>query len=229
MDDMEESNETTVELFPRLPQSSSAFPIKLPNFWQSNPSGWFYSIEAQFALRNITDDTTRYHYVLASLGNDTSAAIEGLLDNPPRSNLYAALKTELLKVYGLTEKQKKRQLLSLAGLGDRKPTELLRHMKSLHKTHPKDILFMALFVQQLPASVRSILAAQDFDDINQLAEAADEVIIEQETATVSIVGKQQHETAQKDRNMCYYHKRWGAKAFKCQGNCSWSGNELASH
>jgi len=32
--------------------------LKLPDFWHSNPTGWFRSIEAQFALRNVTADGT---------------------------------------------------------------------------------------------------------------------------------------------------------------------------
>jgi len=83
--------------------------LKLPKFWTSNPVGWwFQTIEAQFALHNIMSDATRYNYVLSVLGNDPSTAIEGFLDNPPNENLYDNLKTELIKVYGLTDKQKKR-------------------------------------------------------------------------------------------------------------------------
>lgn len=34
--------------------------IKLPEFWQHNPDSWFPHIEAQFYLRGITSDDTRY-------------------------------------------------------------------------------------------------------------------------------------------------------------------------
>jgi len=100
---MDDSSTATIELRPSQIQHPTGNAIfRLPDFWQSNPSGWFHSVEAQFALRAITDDTTMYNYVLSSLGNDSSAAIEGLLDNPPSTNKYNILKQELLKIYGLT-------------------------------------------------------------------------------------------------------------------------------
>jgi len=124
----------------------------------------------------------------------------------------------------------------MAGLGDQKPTELLRYMKSLHKTDSKDVLFMALFVQQLPSSTRSILAAQDFDDVNQLAQAADEVLLEQSSTPISPLFKPLHrqsmttkDTDTQKPGLCYYHKQWGPKAHKCQLPCNWTGNEKASH
>ena len=41
--------------------------VKLPDFWQHNPRPWFQHIEAQFQLRGITQDTTKYFHVVAAL------------------------------------------------------------------------------------------------------------------------------------------------------------------
>jgi hypothetical protein len=72
-----------------------------------------------------------------------------------------------------------RQLLHLEGLGDRRPTELLRYMRTLHQADKGDILFMALFLQQMPPSLRTILAATEYDDIDDMARAADAILAEQ--------------------------------------------------
>jgi len=181
------------------------------------------------------------NYLLSALGNEASAAVEGLLDNPPADNKYNTLKAELIKVYGLTDKQKKRMLISLSGLGDRKPTELLRFMKSLHCTTKNGPLFMALFMQQLPPAARTILVSQDFDDIDDLATAADEVMLEQMTINAVhtniqqkalSVRQNQASQAQQDglpSTLCWYHRKYAEKATRCRQPRLWQGNASASH
>lgn len=44
-----------------------AVSLKLPTFLASRPDAWFQQTEAQFAMRNITDSTTKYFYLLTSL------------------------------------------------------------------------------------------------------------------------------------------------------------------
>ena len=34
--------------------------LKLTTFWVTSPSAWFAQAEAQFALRNISQDDTKY-------------------------------------------------------------------------------------------------------------------------------------------------------------------------
>lgn len=212
----------------------AAVSLKLPTFWQTNPAGWFYTVEAQFHVRNITADDTKFYYVVAALESDAATAITSLLRNPPADNKFQAIKTALLKVYEPSDRQKKHLLLTLSGLGDRKPSELLRYMQTLHETDKGDLLFMALFMQQLPPPVRAILSARDFDDVAKLAEAADEVLREHsDLPTATVRAMPRPKLPAKDRpqepGLCYYHRRFGASAKKCTSPCTWSGNERASH
>ncbi len=224
----------------------NAVTLKLPEFWQANPTGWFRTVEAQFTLRGITVDETKFHYVVASLGSSTSAELEGFLNNPPAADKYTAMKKELLKIYELSPQAKKRLLMNLPDLGDRKPTELLRYMKTLHQAAKDDVLFMVIFMSKLPASVRPILAAMDCDDIDVLAARADEVVAEQTSqatqpsATLMPIARQGASSKSasfpttstskaKSDGMCKYHKRWGKDAHRCLKPCTWSGNAPASH
>ena len=43
-----------------------AVSLKLPTFWTSQPEVWFAQAEAQFNLRCITSDDTKYFYVVAA-------------------------------------------------------------------------------------------------------------------------------------------------------------------
>ncbi len=221
----------------------NAVTLKLPEFWQANPTGWFRTVESQFVLRGITVDNTKFHYVVASLGSSTSAELEGFLANPPDNNKYDAIKAELLKIYQLSQPSKKRLLMNLPDLGDRKPSELLRYMKTLHQADKDDVLFMVIFVSKLPAKVRPILAALECDDIDVLAARADEVLAEHASAAshapVPLMHMDQSGSNKgspaatatalqpKTDSLCRYHRRWGADAHRCLKPCTWTGSAPA--
>ena len=101
--------------------------IKLPDFWQHDPDPWFQHIEAQFHLRGITVDDTKYYHVVAALDSSTTRRVMGLLRAPPANRKYDALKAQLLRLFQLSDMERAERLLSLNGLGDSKPTELLNH------------------------------------------------------------------------------------------------------
>ena len=49
---------------------TNAVAIKLPTFWAQQPKVWFLQAEAQFHIRKITDDTTKYYHVVAALDQE---------------------------------------------------------------------------------------------------------------------------------------------------------------
>ena len=53
----------------------NAVALKLPAFWTSQPDVWFIQAEAQFTLRNITADDTKYAYLVASLDQTTATRL----------------------------------------------------------------------------------------------------------------------------------------------------------
>ena len=78
--------------------AANAVALKLPTFWHASPNTWFIQAEAQFALRNVTADETRYYHVVASLDQDTASRLEDVLNQPP-----ATLKDRLLRTFCLSE------------------------------------------------------------------------------------------------------------------------------
>ena len=46
---------------------TAAVSLKLPTFWSTQPKSWFCQAEAQFAIRKISEDETKYYYVIAAL------------------------------------------------------------------------------------------------------------------------------------------------------------------
>ena len=129
--------------------SVSAITLKLPTFWTAKPEIWSKQVESQFAARQITTDETKYDYVVSALDNSTAAEVEALILNPPKQGRYEILKNSLINAFGKTQAAKDAELLSLSGLGDRKPTGLLRHIRSLNAD--PETLLRAVFLAQLPA------------------------------------------------------------------------------
>ncbi|GFN95577.1 transposon ty3-g Gag-Pol polyprotein [Plakobranchus ocellatus] len=137
--------------------SVSAVAFKAPQFWQTNAKAWFIRLEASFNTHTppITQDLTKFHHVIQLLDSSTARRVQAVLENPPPL-------------------QKDQELLNLNGLGDRKPSELLQHMRSLN--HDPGALFRALFLNQLPPDVRRILAQTPDADLDTLAKTADGIM-----------------------------------------------------
>ena len=55
--------------------NENAVALKLPPFWISQPRVWFQQTEAQFALRKITADETKYFNVVAALDQETPVVL----------------------------------------------------------------------------------------------------------------------------------------------------------
>ena len=72
-----------------------AVSLKLPTFWTSQPEVWFAQTEAQFNLRGITADDTKYFYVLAALNQQTATRLLDLISRPPIDDKYKKLKDRL--------------------------------------------------------------------------------------------------------------------------------------
>ena len=108
--------------------SIEAVAPKLPTFWTTCPLAWFAQTEAQFALRNLSSDDTRYFHVVAALDSQTATRALSVIASPPLTNKYEALKSFLCSTFGLSETERANTLLDLTGLGERKPIELMDSM-----------------------------------------------------------------------------------------------------
>lgn len=203
--------------------------LKLPDFWTDRPAVWFAQAEAQFLVKHITTDATKHAHVITSLGNAAAAEVEYHILHPPDDGKYEALKASLLDAFGQSQAAKDNALLSLSGLGDRKPTSLLRYMQSLNAD--PTTLFKACFLQQLPIDVRRILASSD-EAVEDLAKAADRIMEAsgREYPTVSTVRQPtiRPERPATDPSLCYFHAHFGSKARRCKGDdCRMAGQPLA--
>ena len=162
------------------PAATHISSFKAPDFWDEDPEMWFSILEAKFRdnYPAITRDSTKYDKVLVALKPTHIAEVKATirrLDASAATDKYDQLKAALMKAFAKTDAEKEADLLAINGLGDRKPTALLRHMRSL-ATDPERV-FRAFYLSQLPVDVRKILAASpNSGDIEKLAEEADKVV-----------------------------------------------------
>ncbi|GBN10740.1 hypothetical protein AVEN_136586-1 [Araneus ventricosus] len=90
---------------------------------------------------------------------------------------YTHLETELINRSGDSSQQEIRQLLSGEELGTRKPSDLLRNMRLRAETlMVPEIFMLELFLQRLPTSVQTILAAVTDQTLDKAAEISDRIL-----------------------------------------------------
>ena len=76
-------------------ENQNAVTLKLPPFWTSQARVWFQQPEAQFALRHVSVNDTKYCYVVAALDQETAQRLLSSLENPPAHGKYQAFKQRL--------------------------------------------------------------------------------------------------------------------------------------
>ena len=216
---------------------TNAVSIKLPTFWTAQPQVWFQQAEAQFTIRGITVDDTKYAYLVAALEQDTASCLLDILSHPPREHKYDVTKDRLLKTFGLSCRVRATKLINLDDLGERTPSALMDEMLSLLDGHKPCMLFEQLFLNRMPDPIRIQLADADFTDPRKVAKQADRLWLSMEHNGSSTLHKAAYSRRQAkakptapmkpvDTNpdRCYYHNRFGDKARKCVKPCKYPEN-----
>ncbi|KMQ82336.1 hypothetical protein RF55_23314 [Lasius niger] len=75
----------------------------------------------------------------------------------------------------VSQEQRTRQLLELEEIGNRKPSQFLRHLRTLAKENVPDSLLRTLWLGRLLTQMQMILATRTDDPLNSVAEQADRI------------------------------------------------------
>lgn len=150
--------------------------VKVPPFWPDKPALWFAQLDGQFTLANITADTTKFYHVISVLDYKYAVEIEDIIIAPPAQDKYETLKRELINRLSATKHQRRTQLLNNEELGDRKPSQFLRHLRSLAGNDVADDFLRSMWINRLPAYLQAIITTQDGSTLDDVAQLADKIM-----------------------------------------------------
>lgn len=149
--------------------------VRVPPFYPEKPALWFAQLESQFALANITTDATKFHHAIGSLDPIYASEVEDIITAPAAPNKYERLKTELVKRLSASREKKVHQLLTHEELGDRKPSQFLRHLRHLAGPSVPEEFLRTIWTSRLPSTTQTIIASQAKASLEEVAELADRI------------------------------------------------------
>lgn len=150
--------------------------LRLPDFWHFNPKAWFRNVDSNFITRRITSSSTKYHHIIRHLDHKAVKELDDVLDDESLVDDYDTLKARIISRFASSTEEKLRELVSNQELGDRTPSQLLRHMRSLSEKNINDKLLGTIWSDRLPLKVQTVIASQlKTLTLDQVAEIADDV------------------------------------------------------
>jgi hypothetical protein len=149
--------------------------VKIPPFWNQDAALWFKQVEASFAIAKITQDETKFNYVISNLEQKYLSDVRDIVNNPPLQDKYTTLKNKLILENSETDIQRLNKLFSNLDLGDKKPSTMLREMKTLAGENVIGTALENLFYQRLPDTIKAILTAST-GNLEAKANLADKIM-----------------------------------------------------
>ena len=152
----------------------------LPKFWPTRPELWFVQAEAVFEDRipPVTTDKAKSNLVIRALPCEVLEEVEHVVTGPtPVGGRYPALKSALVDCYGRSQATRYNDLIELTrpgALGDRRPMQFYLHMRSL-SAGDNDAWERAIFLNAMPAEVRTVLSNSNAPNTKRLAIEAGQV------------------------------------------------------
>ena len=149
---------------------------RLVDFWESNPHGWLAYAESHFRRAGIKNELTKFDVVVEKLPMTIINKLTDLITYPPEHEPYAKLRSEIIKIVSLTDRERYQALMQQLEIGDSKPSELYQRMKQLLSNENIDAFFFRqMFLQKLPPIIRQMIAFSCPPDtpLDQLVDKAD--------------------------------------------------------
>lgn len=71
--------------------------MRLPKFWPADAEVWFGQVESQFIISRITNQSTRFHRVVATLPAEVAMGIRNLILKSKQKNACDVLRAVIIK------------------------------------------------------------------------------------------------------------------------------------
>ena len=149
----------------------------LPPYNHVNPHLWFAQLEEGFKYHKITTSTAKYQQLVRNLCPELAQQVQDIIMAPTQGK-YEDIKAALLDRITASAEVKLQALLAAEGLGDRTPSQMLRHIQMLTQRAESGItpqFVRSLFLQKLPPNIRHHLLMAEDKTLEQIGRAADQI------------------------------------------------------
>lgn len=163
-----------------------------PPYVEDNPSVWVIQLDLYFARAQVKREDTKFQTAMSLLPACHVMEFIDMVRDPP-ADCYTKLCDALQSRLGKSTEEKLKILLAAQELGDRKPSQFLRHLQELTKPHITDKdspLIRQIFLKAMPDSALPFLEFLPTDtSLLTLAGTADRVVaaLPQASAAVNAV------------------------------------------
>nr|CDS29319.1 gag pol polyprotein [Hymenolepis microstoma] len=163
--------------------------LSAPTFDPEHPAIWFTQLEMLLQLVGVTDQRTWFQYAVYALPQNIAIQFPEITSKTLDNTSYDQLKEAVINRFSVPKEKRIEQLFALVELGDRSPSQLLRHMRSLAcDFRLSDEVLKKLWMKCLPGSmVPFVLTSPCQDDLDRLAVVADRIHNHHDGPTVNSV------------------------------------------
>ncbi|CAH0397160.1 unnamed protein product [Chilo suppressalis] len=157
------------------------------------PRMWFAHFELIMAPQK-QGDNVKFEMAVAKLNKEALRQVSDLIQSPPATEKYNALKRRLIAVYEESAETQFQKLVSEMDLGTQKPSQLLRRMTELAKNVGISVEpLKKLWINRLPPNVRAVLAVSGDTRLEDLAAIADKILENLRSGEIASVSSAQAE------------------------------------
>lgn len=178
----EKTTEDTQPVMPVRPTAVAAArtPISPPRFFEEDPVIWLVQLDLYFCQIGDEDQTSRFRIAATLLPGHLLRDFADILRNPPDDEPYTVLSQAIQQRFGKSVEQRLRSLLSDQQLGDRRPSQFLRHLLDLAEaegSQQDSPLVRQIFFNAMPPKIQPFLQClPQGTDLATLASTADRLL-----------------------------------------------------
>ena len=162
------------------PKPESTKSITAPRFNSADIVTWFTLLDWCFRTNKITSSEEKFCIATNALDDHAYWDFKDVIADVPAAEPYEYFKAQALKRKGTSNDERIRKLLQREEIGDRKPSEYLRHLRNVAGTTGSDELIRTLWMDGLPVSVQAVVAGcrkeATFEELSDIADRVNGVI-----------------------------------------------------
>ena len=148
-----------------------------PGFLKNDPVLWIAQVTAYLNYLGVESQEDRFSFTVVTIGEPAVHMLRDLIIQPPLHEPFNRLRDAIVQRFSTPKRLRLRQLLAGERIGDRTPSQFLRHLQCLAGDTREPLnaaLLREFFIHGLPIDVQLALAAYDYDAaLETLAAAAD--------------------------------------------------------